>query len=221
MQRQHEQPQDHLSAQPGHETQLTEQGETDPGRNPSISADLHAPGTSGEPHGSPQVHRHTRTDDDPAGVVHLLFGSLEDLLADLDVNGAPEENLVRVERLVRSRTHSVGGTATLGIAITARRMDEILSAWIIVARLSLDPWGQPLSTAEARAVTVRHREAQRVLAAFVVDAGFAVRGGLYLLSEGCYGLNASAAALAASTPDAPDAPNARESAQRKEGEEHA
>lgn len=228
MQRKHNRPHDHLHAQQGHETPPNEPDEVELGRAESAFAEHesdkpHAPENASGRHGNPHVHRHARIHDDSADVVHLLFGSLEDLLADLAGNGEPEGNIVRVERLVRSRSHTAGGTATLGIAVTARRVDEILSVWVIVARLALDPWGHPLSAAEARAAADRHRQAQQMLAAFVADAGFEVRGGLYLLSEGCYGLNASAAALA-SRPDTSRTTgtgDAEAGTERTGGEEHA
>lgn len=195
----HDQPHDDQQAQDRREAQNVQPDA--PHHAGAISSGApHAHGTPGFGRwgrsGSPPVRRHPQAEGDADDAIHLLFGSLEDLLADLEGSGPPDGNIVRVERLVRSRSHTAGGTATLGVAVTARRTDEILSVWVIVARLSLDPWGQPLSPAEARAASVRHHDAWRMLAAFVADAGFAVRGGLYLLVEGCYGLNASAAALA-------------------------
>lgn len=130
---------------------------------------------------------------------HLLFGSVEDLLDDLRACGAPDGNVVRVERLVRTRVHQYSGTATLGVALTARRGDEILSAWVVVARVALDPWGQPVSRDTARQAGQRHRDVQRTLAAFVADAGFVPRDGLYLLTEECYGYQATAQITAQAT----------------------
>ena len=130
-----------------------------------------------------------------SGDVHLLFGSVEDLLADLQQHGAPDDHTVRVERIVRTRAQQLGGTGTLGIAVTARRADEILSCWVVVGRLSLDPWGQPINRPEARAMTERHQAAQHVVAALLADAGFEVRLGLYLLPESAYGFAATCEAL--------------------------
>jgi hypothetical protein len=138
---------------------------------------------------------HRKRVDRTTGVVHLLFGAVEDLLADLTVHGAPESGAVRVERLVRNRQRAMGGVATLGIAVTARRTDEILSCWVIVARLELDPWGRPLNTEARRRAATRHRDAQRLIGALVADAGFGVRLGLYRLPEDCYGLAATCTAL--------------------------
>jgi hypothetical protein len=59
--------------------------------------------------------------------VHLLFGDIEDLLGDLTEHGGPDHQIVRVERITRTRATDVGGTATLGIAVTALREAEILS----------------------------------------------------------------------------------------------
>lgn len=126
---------------------------------------------------------------------HILFGSVEDVLADLHDRGAPDGNVVRVERLVRTRQHTMGGVATQGVLLTARRDDEVLSAWVIVGRLALDPWGQPLDPERARASAERHRDAQRVIGAQVADAGFAVRTGLYLLPDAGYGFAATSASL--------------------------
>ena len=138
---------------------------------------------------------HRRHVERRTGVVHLLFGAVEDLLADLVTHGAPDGNTVRVERLVRTKVRAMGGAATLGIAITARRADEILSCWVIVARLELDPWGGPVRAEVARRAAVRHREAQHVIGALAADAGFDVRLGLYQLPEDCYGLAATCATL--------------------------
>lgn len=140
------------------------------------------------------------------GTVHVAFGAVEDLLADLTLNGAPDGGVVRVERLVRTKADAMGGTATLGIAVTARREDEVLSAWVIVGRLALDPWGQPLDRERARRATARHRDAQHLVGALFADAGFEVRLGLYLLPEACFGFAATCDTLDALA--APSAPNA-------------
>src|SRR5487761_2364215 len=58
------------------------------------------------------------------GSIHLLFGSVEELLADLAASGGPEGGSVRIERLVRSQPAALGGTATFGVALTARRGDQ-------------------------------------------------------------------------------------------------
>jgi len=128
---------------------------------------------------------------------HILFGAVEDVLADLHEQGAPDGNVVRVERLVRTRQHTMGGVATQGVLITARRNDEVLSAWVIVGRLALDPWGHPLDHERARASAERHRDAQRLIGAQITDAGFAVRTGLYLLPDEGYGFAATSASLEA------------------------
>ena len=126
-----------------------------------------------------------------AGDVHLLFGAVEDLLTDLVERGAPEGNIVRIKQIVRTRPSDIGGTATLGITVTARREDEILSSWVVVGRLALDPWGQPMDRTHAHAVAQRHRDMQRLIGALLADAGFDVRLGLYLLPEACYGFAAT------------------------------
>jgi hypothetical protein len=136
----------------------------------------------------PQRPRATRN-------AHLMFGSVEDLLADLIERGAPDGRVVRIERVVRNNVRQTGGTATLGVAVTARREDEVLSCWVVVGRLSLDPWGQPTDRARASALTARHREAQRIIGALVADAGFDVRLGLYRLPDDCYHFAATCAAL--------------------------
>jgi len=136
------------------------------------------------------------------GSVHLLFGSVEELLADLAASGGPEGGSVRVERLVRSQPASLGGTATFGVALTARRateISEVLSAWVIVARVALDPWGRPVSPTQAQEARRRHHEAQRLLSAFVADAGYTPLRGVYLLSEACYGFTATAESLSSLT----------------------
>lgn len=141
------------------------------------------------------------------GTIHVAFGAVEDLLADLTLNGAPDGGVVRVERLVRTKTEAMGGTATLGIAVTARREDEVLSAWVIVGRLALDPWGQPLDRERARRATTRHRDAQHLVGALFADAGFEVRLGLYLLPEACFGFAATCDTLdALAAPSALAAP---------------
>lgn len=145
-----------------------------------------APGHGAPPH----VRRRSR-----GGEVHLLFGAVEDMLADLRQHGAPDDQTVRVERIVRTRPHQLGGNATLGITVTARRADEILSCWVVVGRLSLDPWGQPMNRSDAHAAAERHRTAQHVVGALVADAGFEVRLGLYLLPDSAYGFAATCAAL--------------------------
>jgi len=138
------------------------------------------------------------------GTVHVTFGAVEDLLADLTLNGAPDGGVVRVERLARTKTEAMGGTATLGIAVTARREDEVLSAWVIVGRLALDPWGQAIDRERARRLTARHRDAQHLVGALFADAGFEVRLGLYLLPEACFGFAATCDTLdALPTPSAP------------------
>ncbi|HEX8729345.1 MAG TPA: hypothetical protein VF739_12015, partial [Ktedonobacterales bacterium] len=111
--------------------------------------------------------------------------------------------VVRVERLVRTQPTALGGDATFGIAVTARRANElsvVLSAWVIVARVALDPRGQPLAPAQAQEAARRHHEAQRLISAQVADAGYAPRSGVYLLSDGCYAFTATAAPLATATP---------------------
>ena len=133
--------------------------------------------------------------DRATGAVHLLFGAVEDLLADLTAHGAPDGGVVRVERLVRNRADTLGGVATLGIAVTARRADEILSCWVIVARLGLDPWVRPVSGEAAQRAARRHHDAQRLIGALVADAGFDVRLGLYQLPQDCYTLTATCEAL--------------------------
>lgn len=216
--------QQHQQLQSDHDTPHTPPREPDQSRNPSLPGASQVPGSrrgrSGQK-GTPHARRHARQGAEIGEAVHLLFGSLEDLLADLEESGPPEGNFVRVERLVRSRSHTMGGTATLGVAVTARREDEILSVWVIVARLALDPWGQPLSLEHARAATARHHDAQHVLAAVVADAGFDVRGGLYLLAEACYGLDASAAVLASGAKTNPPAGADEEHEGDAEEEQHA
>src|SRR5689334_4508425 len=126
---------------------------------------------------------------------HLMFGSVEDLLADLIERGAPDGRVVRIERVVRNNVRQTGGGATLGVAVTARRKDEVLSCWVVVGRLSLDPWGQPTDRTRASALTARHHEAQRIIGALCADAGFDVRLGLYRLPDDCYRFAATCAAL--------------------------
>ena len=126
---------------------------------------------------------------------NLLFGSVEDLLADLIERGAPDGRVVRIERVVRNNVRQTGVTATLGVAVTARREDEVLSCWVVVGRLSLDPWGQPTDRTRASALTSRHHEAQRIIGALFADAGFDVRLGLYRLPEDCYRFAATCVAL--------------------------
>lgn len=140
------------------------------------------------------------------GSVHLLFGSVEELLADLAASGGPEGGIVRVERLVRSQPAALGGTAAFGVALTARRaaeISEVLSAWVIVARVALDPWGRPVLPTQAQEARRRHHEAQRLLSAFVADAGYTPRSGMYLLSEACYGFTATAESLSAAAHSGP------------------
>ena len=142
------------------------------------------------------------------GSVHLLFGSVEELLADLAASGGPEGGIVRVERLVRSQPAALGGTATFGVALTARRateISEVLSAWVIVTRVALDPWGRPVSPTQAQEARHRHHEAQNLLSAFVADAGYTPRSGMYLLSEACYGFTATAEPLSATAHSEPAA----------------
>lgn len=137
----------------------------------------------------------------PARSAHLLFGSVEELLADLTASGGPEGGVVRVERLVRTQPTALGGTATFGVAVTARRASELsetLSAWVIVARLTLDPQGKSVAPAQAQEATRHHHEAQRLISALVADAGYTPRNGVYLLSDGCYDFTATAEAPSAS-----------------------
>lgn len=161
--------------------------------------------TSGSHGSQPAQPVAARKRGEPAttDAIHVLFGTVEDLLANLTLHGAPDGGVVRVERLVRTRTHAAGGTATLGVAVTARREDEVLSAWVIVGRLALDPWGQPLDHDRARHGAARHHDAQHLIGALFADAGFDVRLGLYLLPEACYGFAATCAALAAGPTPAP------------------
>lgn len=159
------------------------------------------------PHSAPRVTRTGRGADHcpPEGSAYLLFGSVEELLADLADSGGSEGGVVRVERLIRTQPSALGGDATFGIAITARRaneLSEILSAWVIVGRVALDPRGKPLAPAQAQEAARRHHEAQRLISAQVADAGYAPRSGVYLLSDGCYAFSATAAPLATSTPAA-------------------
>lgn len=162
------------------------------------------PVTLPTPPAHPTRRRRTRVDPQ-TGMVHLTFGAVEELLADLTPHGAPDGGVVRVERLVRTKADTMGGTATLGIAVTARREDEVLSAWLIVGRLALDPWGRPLDRERARRAAERHRDAQHLVGALFADAGFDIRLGLYLLPEACYGFAATCATL-----DALDARDAAE-----------
>ncbi|HZC04327.1 MAG TPA: hypothetical protein VE338_01690 [Ktedonobacterales bacterium] len=158
-------------------------------------------------HQADEAHTGHRTSAYPAdGSVHLLFGSVEELLADLAASGGPEGGIVRVERLVRSQPAALGGTATFGVVLTARRateISEVLSAWVIVARVALDPWGRPVSPTQAQEARRRHHEAQRLLSAFVADAGYTPRSGTYLLSEACYGFTATAEPLSAAAQSGP------------------
>jgi hypothetical protein len=124
-----------------------------------------------------------------------MFGSVEDLLADLSERSVPDGRVVRIERVVRNNLRQTGGVATLGIAITARCKDEVLSCWIIVGRLALDPWGQPMDRTRAISLTARHHDAQHIIAALFADAGFDVRLGLYRLPEDCYRFAGTCAAL--------------------------
>ncbi len=98
-------------------------------------------------------------------------------------------------------------------------MDEILSCWVIVARLGLDPWGHPVSGEATQRAAVRHRDAQRLIGALVFDAGFDVRLGLYRLPEDCYGFSATCEALvdrSERADRAPDEPVARGGAEERE-----
>ncbi|MEO7075869.1 MAG: hypothetical protein ABI068_11260 [Ktedonobacterales bacterium] len=169
--------------------QQPEQQPTVPPNTPKTLAD-----SAASPEGSASPV-HPATIAGASATHHILFGAVEDVLADLHEQGAPDGNIVRVERLVRNRQHTMGGVATQGVLITARRNDEVLSAWVVVGRLSLDPRGQPLDHERARASAERHREAQRVIGAQVADAGFAVRTGLYLLPDAGYGFAATSASL--------------------------
>ena len=158
------------------------------------------------------------------GDVHLLFGAVEDLLRDLTERGGPDNHVVRVERIARSRATDFGGTTTLGIAVTARREDEILSCWVVVARLSLDPWGQPPDRPHARNQAERHREAQRLIGARFADAGFDVRLGLYRLPDDCYGFAATFGGPGdnrAPTTGATGTGRGREHDSQEDGEQHA
>jgi hypothetical protein len=173
---------------PEHSEGACEDGVTD-------AADRGQSAPTGRPSGKPPTSRHQTRVDRASGTVHLLFGAVEDLLADLTAHGAPDGGVVRVERLVRNRADTMGGVATLGIAVTARRADEILSCWVIVARLGLDPWGRPVSGEAAQRAARRHHEAQRLIGALVADAGFDLRMGLYQLPEDCYTLAATCESL--------------------------
>lgn len=150
--------------------------------------------------GGAQPHKRSRVPRLPrrpgaSRTAHLLFGSVEDLLADLIERGAPDDRVVRIERIVRNNVREMGSTAALGIAVTACRENEVLSCWVIVGRLALDPWGQPTDRTRASALTARHHEAQRIIAALFADAGFDVRLGLYRLPEDCYRFAATCTAL--------------------------
>lgn len=174
---------------------------------PRPSGPSDSPHSPHSPHSAPRVTRTTRgADHCPLeGSAHLLFGSVEELLADLDTSGGPEGGVVRVERLVRTQPTALGGDATFGIAVTARRaneLSEVLSAWVIIARVALDPRGQPLAPAQAQEVARWHHETQRLISAQVADAGYAPRSGVYLLRDGCYTFTATAAPLATATPAA-------------------
>lgn len=167
------------------------------------------------PHSASRMTRTTRGADHcpPEGSAHLLFGSVEELLADLAASGEPEGGVVRVERLVRTQPTALGGDATLGIAVTARRaneLSEVLSAWVIIARMALDPRGHPLAIEQAQEAARRHHEAQRLISAQIADAGYAPRSGMHLLSDGCYAFTATAAPLATATPAAAPAEHAGE-----------
>lgn len=167
--------------------------------------DQHRPDESPQP--TPHEAHETRADHRISacpsdGSAHLLFGSVEELLADLAASGGPDGGIVRVERLVRSQPAALGGTATFGVALTARRateISEVLSAWVIVARVALDPWGRPVSPTQAQEARRRHHEAQNLLSAFIADAGYTPRSGVYLLSEACYGFTATAEPLSSLT----------------------
>lgn len=160
-----------------------------PNQQPSLPDEPQAPPDAPTP--PPALSAAIAGASSPQHTQHILFGSVEDLLADMQDQGVPEGNIVRVERLVRTRQHTMGGVATQGVLITARRNDEVLSAWVIVGRLALDPWGQPLDHERARASAERHRDAQRMIGAQVADAGFAVRTGFYLLPDAGYGVAAT------------------------------
>jgi hypothetical protein len=165
--------------------------------------DHHRPDESPQPtpHEAQEAHAGPRISACPAdGSVHLLFGSVEELFADLATSGGPEGGIVRVERLLRSQPAALGGTATFGVMLTARRateISEVLSAWVMVARIALDPWGRPVSPTQAQVARRRHHEVQRLLSALVADAGSTPRSGVYLLSEACYGFTATAEPLMA------------------------
>ena len=160
-----------------------------------------------KPSPNPHAARHeTQTSDPPndclpEGGAHLLFGSVEELLADLAASGGPEGGIVHIERLVRTQPATLGGIATFGVVVTARRaheLSETLSAWVIVARVTLDMQGQPIVPAQAQEAARRNHEAQRLISALVADAGYTPRSGVYLLSDGCYGFTATAEPLSAS-----------------------
>lgn len=170
-----------------------------------------------EPSPIPQTTRHGTQTSDPAddcppeGGAHLLFGSVEEMLADLAASGGPEGGVVRVERLVRTQPTTLGGIATFGVVVTARRaheLSETLSAWVIVAHVTLDLHGQPIVPAQEAAR--RHHEAQRLISALVADAGYTPRSGVYLLSDGCYGFTATAEPLSASGDSASHGRNSAE-----------
>lgn len=160
------------------------------------------------------------------GPTQLLFGAVEDLLADLVEQGGPDDQVVRVERIVRTQAGPSGGTATLGVAVTARRADDVLACWAVAERLALDPGGQPLDRAHARTLTAHHQEAQHLIGALVADAGFAVRLGLCRFPEHCDRFAATCVALdATADPGWPEAPGPQPQHQQwredvKEEEEH-
>lgn len=126
---------------------------------------------------------------------HILFGSLERLLEDLATVGAPDRGTVRAARLSRRQMGEFGGTTFHGVAVTARRDDEILSAWIVVARETLDPSGRPFDEAHHAEAIARWQDIYERIAALIAEKGYTVVDGVYLLPDACFDLGATCAAV--------------------------
>lgn len=83
--------------------------------------------------------------------------------------------------------------------MTARRGDEVLSAWIVVGRDPLDPWGRPIDEARHEELVARWQNLDERIRTLIAGVGYAVAEGVYLLPEGCYNFGATCAALVRSS----------------------
>lgn len=130
---------------------------------------------------------------------HILFGSLERLLEDLAGIGAPDRGTVRVARLSRRHMGEFGGTTFYGVAVTVRHEDEILSAWVVVDRETLDPSGRPFDETQHAEAIARWQNIHERIAALIAAKGYTVAEGVYLLPDACFDLGATCAAVKRAT----------------------